>query len=558
MVIPFEVKNSQAVCPSTELINGSYSCPLLCSSDAGALITTPNNLCTSQQLNINESDPVFLQSADFDFEYLIHSDPDPLVGIILMRNKTGIFNYDPSILIIENEYFTSRVVGTVVNNEVDLTGNCTEFTSGPTIKYYADPSASITPDNNLTLDCNQPVIDLRALAEGGSGLYSYDWHGTNINSTDSTISVSQSGFYTCNIVDQVTGCEAFTNTDIFANFDYPSGFIESPQEMLNCSLSQLELTATIQPSNANLDISWTGPDGAINTVDPTNIMASTAGWYFLNINNEESGCAFIDSVEVLENLDEPTEIITAIDQPACFDEPFGSLNIMDVEGGVGPYEFYFENQITNGQINNLAAGAYTILVIDQNGCELIQEVEISAPLTYESDLEAQINIEYGETIQLDAQLNFDPYLITWQDATGNTLSNEEVLNMNFFETQRISLHAVDQNGCAIESEVQILVKALEPVIYIPNVFSPNGNKLNDEFEIFGNENIAKIDALRIFDRWGSLVFEAENYTVGADEGKWDGRAFGKKSNPGVFIYEVTFTLLDGQKGQKTGDIILLK
>ena len=90
-----------------------------------------------------------------------------------------------------------------------------------------------------------------------------------------------------------------------------------------------------------------------------------------------------------------------------------------------------------------------------------------------------------------------------------------------------------------------------PVYYIPNIFSPNGDNQNDKFSV-RSEKIADLH-LSIYNRWGNLVFESYDKTVG-----WDGNYYGKKCEVGVYVYTVYINFTNGQTVEKAGTITLVR
>ncbi len=87
-------------------------------------------------------------------------------------------------------------------------------------------------------------------------------------------------------------------------------------------------------------------------------------------------------------------------------------------------------------------------------------------------------------------------------------------------------------------------------MFIPNTFSPNGDGNNDIFLVYG-QDIRTLD-LKVFNRWGELVFESDNQFNG-----WDGTYKGQLQTPAVFTYVANITFLNNKKIQKKGSITLL-
>jgi len=87
---------------------------------------------------------------------------------------------------------------------------------------------------------------------------------------------------------------------------------------------------------------------------------------------------------------------------------------------------------------------------------------------------------------------------------------------------------------------------LEQNYYIPTAFSPNFDGLNDRFTIFANDKVRAINSLKIFDRWGNLVFEQRDFLPNQINGSWDGTFQGQLMDAAVFIFcaEVEMFCLD--------------
>ncbi len=116
----------------------------------------------------------------------------------------------------------------------------------------------------------------------------------------------------------------------------------------------------------------------------------------------------------------------------------------------------------------------------------------------------------------------------------------------------ISLIASNQYGCSDtilkDNYVTIYQK---PIVFIPNVFTPNGDGQNDELKVFLNGS--RYFDLMIFNRWGEKVFESTEKTKG-----WDGRYKNVMQEMEVYAYTLSVEFFDGTKTSKNGNITLLK
>lgn len=93
-------------------------------------------------------------------------------------------------------------------------------------------------------------------------------------------------------------------------------------------------------------------------------------------------------------------------------------------------------------------------------------------------------------------------------------------------------------------------------VYAPNVFSPNGDGVNDFFSISGGEDLIQIKNLNIFDRWGNQVFTKQELMPHSEEDGWDGRIGTEKAESGVYMYSVNLVMDDGKERSFSGGVTL--
>ena len=95
-------------------------------------------------------------------------------------------------------------------------------------------------------------------------------------------------------------------------------------------------------------------------------------------------------------------------------------------------------------------------------------------------------------------------------------------------------------------------------IYVPNVFSPNGDDINDLVTVYAGDQVRRIVEFEIFDRWGEKVFSNLDFYPNVEEEGWDGRFRNQMMQPAVFVYWVRVELIDGSKHIISGDITLVR
>ena len=108
-----------------------------------------------------------------------------------------------------------------------------------------------------------------------------------------------------------------------------------------------------------------------------------------------------------------------------------------------------------------------------------------------------------------------------------------------------------ETGCSYSEIVSVrkINECSEDLISMPNAFSPNGDGINDTYQMYSG-TIEEIEFFRVFDRWGALVFESNDRNFA-----WNGKYKGRTVGEGVYIYLLSgICKLDGSTIMKMGDI----
>ncbi|MFN9711243.1 MAG: gliding motility-associated C-terminal domain-containing protein, partial [Bacteroidota bacterium] len=115
----------------------------------------------------------------------------------------------------------------------------------------------------------------------------------------------------------------------------------------------------------------------------------------------------------------------------------------------------------------------------------------------------------------------------------------------------ITVKSVNEGCPGTDNTFTITVLPLNRDVFVPNVFTPNGDAKNDLLMVYGNY-ISKLE-MRIFNQWGQLIKVINNPNVG-----WDGKHDGKPQPVGVYVYTLRATLADGTEVNKKGSITLVR
>jgi len=144
------------------------------------------------------------------------------------------------------------------------------------------------------------------------------------------------------------------------------------------------------------------------------------------------------------------------------------------------------------------------------------------------------------------------------NSTPDTFYFDDSVYKNIDTAWCYRVFAVDNNTPPDTSISNISSAIIPSRIFVPNAFTPNGDGLNDVWKVsalsvynaVGNGNL-QFD-VKIFDRWGALIFESNDINKG-----WDGMVNGKKADEGVYLYIINASGADGRKFYLKGNIELL-
>ena len=292
---------------------------------------------------------------------------------------------------------------------------------------------------------------------------------------------------------------------------------------------------------------------------------TVAGIYTLVVTNQVTGCSASDVVEIEADQDTPSPVISLI-PVSCFGDSDGAIIVESVEGGQPPYVYSLNGEpyTQTGSFFNLSAASYTITVQDANGCETeVLTINIEQPQEVGVELVALIEgdnmITLGDSLNLLALTSLPEDsidVIQWEPADLVNCDTCLLTSANPLETTNFSIY-VESNGCSDADALTIAVRK-ERDIYVPNIFSPNGDGDNDIFYIFGGSTVAKINSFLVFNRWGETVHQYYNFEPNNPAYGWDGTFRGELMNPAVFTWFAEVEYIDGLIEIIEGDVTLVR
>jgi len=239
------------------------------------------------------------------------------------------------------------------------------------------------------------------------------------------------------------------------------------------------------------------------------------GVYFATTTDIQNGCFSLDTIDVEFLL------------------PFGIINLEtttvreDIElWGFAPYLYLWDNGDTT-QHSNICPGFHWVEVTDAIGCMIREDFTIDN-IVISLDPAAAIILCDLENIDIDLEASAVggtmPFSYLWWNGSSDNPINLVMSPGNY------SITVTDTNGCFVDTNFQIATITSDCV---PNVFSPNGDGINDYWSLEDTFLYAESE-VRIYGRFGKLIFKSVGYHTA-----WDGTNENGKDLPdGVYFYHL--------------------
>ncbi|HEY3386197.1 MAG TPA: gliding motility-associated C-terminal domain-containing protein, partial [Saprospiraceae bacterium] len=390
---------------------------------------------------------------------------------------------------------------------VHVRSNFCEATDTIHVTYLELSSIDLGPDTTL---CDGQMHTLQVNAPGAE----YVWQD---QSNLQTYVVTQPGMYWV----EVSLANCATADTIHVDFAQPVS-VDLGTDTTLCPGAELILNA--QATGATYE--WQDLSG-----QPT-YTVNQSGTYYVSLNI--AGCMAADTLEV-DYMVLPA-ISLGPDTSLCD----GASIQLDVTNPGAQYEWQ-DHSTEPTFLANQAGTFYVTLTLGQ--CTISDSITIQYETPLVVELGTDKTICDGESIQLspDLQQKVD-YL--WQDHSTN--SSFEVSEAGLYWVQ-----VSDECGMASDS-VRVTIEDCDCQVYTSNVFSPNGDGVNDRFNPQSSCPFITYQ-LTVFDRFGGLAFE----TFVPGQG-WDGVVKSKEAQVGVYVFLLTYAFENGETQRMHGDITLLR
>ena len=124
-------------------------------------------------------------------------------------------------------------------------------------------------------------------------------------------------------------------------------------------------------------------------------------------------------------------------------------------------------------------------------------------------------------------------------------------------TTNYQVTVTNSDGCTVTDDIRITVRR-DDSVFAPNIIAPDAGGDNAMFSVFAGREIIKVTYLRLFDRWGELVFENNNFLPNDPSEGWNGLWKNKMAQAGVYFYVMEVEKMGGVKEVVKGDVTVIR
>lgn len=351
-----------------------------------------------------------------------------------------------------------------------------------------------------------------------------------------------------------------------------------------CSGSVLNLSASSPTSSqtGTVNYVWVGPafgsepDTSQNTVVSfPNAQASYNGIYIVYA--MQNNCISTPAAFTVEIKQSPNTPVITTRTPLCVGDDL-SLSATSSIPGNNTLNYVWNGPGTGFPVNSASAGispvkiedagVYSITVTSpETGCSVTADTMIAVGgypvVKFSKD---SFNVPTGYTMQITPAItnasdrNILPIAKYEWTPADNIQCNDPACSLPTLTVKNnicYTVKATNIYGCSGSDTICITAFCTNAQIFIPNAFTPKGLAANSRFMVRGS-GIASVKSFRVFNRWGRVVFEKNNFPPNDAGYGWDGYINGRLADMGVYVYTVEVICENGTPYTYKGNVTLLQ
>lgn len=439
-----------------------------------------------------------------------------------------------------------------VSLSVTTANGCTNvMTKNNLIKVSQTPQLSIGGTTTYCTPASVSLQGIRTNADTAAMNWQWSFDGNTFTTQNiSNYSIAAAGLYPVQLIGTNSlGCADTISNTVTVN---QTPVVNAGNDTTIC----MGTSIVLKPSGANT-YTWS-PATDLTCTNCTNPIASpTDDRYYVVTGASSAGCTNQDSI--LIRVKKPFTVTATGDKIICVGKSV-QLNATGAEKYTwSPGTSLNDSTKANPVATPTVTTTYTVTGHDTLNCfTSTASVTVTVYPYPVVDAGRDTTIRGGSSVTLLPQLSNDVTSVLWSPATYLTCTTCINPVASPIKTTVYRIIATNDGNCMSYDDIKITVLCDRNNVFMPNAFTPNNDGINDRFYVMG-PGLEAVKSLRIYDRWGNIVFERSYVNANDPLLGWDGTTLtGQKAPPGMFGYVAEVICGDGGIIPVTGSVMLIR
>lgn len=397
------------------------------------------------------------------------------------------------------------------------------------VKVVRTPSIGITQSPN---GCVPLKMDFAgSLLNGDTSVITWQWNfsdgRTASGKTLNPVLFAKAGIYNATLyATNSSGCKDTANA-VLEGYALPD--VNAGADKTICQGAGQKLIAT-----GAVSYSWSPANGlsCTNCEAPVATPGSLSQYVVTGVSAQ--GCKNTDTVKV--NVKYPFTMQRSPGDTLCY----GQSAVLSASGAFS-YAWSPSSGLSSTTKATVTATPdittkYMLIGTDEIGCfkdTAYFPVKVYPVPTVEAGADITINV--GQMATLTPTISADVTNVAWSPTGGIFRSSYPSIDIKPKQTTQYRIEVSNAGACTASDVLTVYVLCNGANVFIPNTFSPNGDGANEIFYPRGT-GLFSIKSARVFNRWGEVVYEKNNFQPNDANAGWDGTHKGQKLLPDVFVY----------------------
>ncbi len=416
--------------------------------------------------------------------------------------------------------------------------------------------------------CSPLPVTLNAFTTGPMGSYFWDF-GDGYTQTTTTpnashVYASYGNFLPKVIMEDPAGCiiplqglDTVFITGARAKFGL--------DDSLFCDFGTVNFSDSSTFNDPIVSYNWSFGDGGTSIQqNPVHNYLAPGNYTVRLILQTQVGCRDTLTKPVLVKVVQSPLTLIAGDSVICVNKSLLHSGVfIQPDTSAVSWQWNFPNGNSSTQ-QNPAAQVYTVpgtftvqsVATNSTGCADTTRQTIYVNPIPVVNMPGQLTVQNGFPVTIPATYSPNTISWVWSPADGLSCANCPTPDAGPRFNTFYQVYFTDDNGCSNIGAINVTVICKNANLFVPNTFSPNGDGSNDVFYPRG-KGLERVRMLRIFNRWGEVVFEKRDFGVNDASAGWNGTFKGKKPMADVYVYQVEVFCDNGDIIRLNGNIALI-